>query len=44
MNPNHFLTAAIAHLSENRPEWRRDSAIGKTIVSSGMIDRVDSRA
>jgi phosphoglucomutase len=44
MNPNHFLAAAIAYLSENRPEWRRDSAIGKTIVSSGMIDRVTAKA
>ena len=44
MNPNHFLAAAIAYLSANRPEWRRDSAIGKTIVSSGMIDRVAAKA
>jgi phosphoglucomutase len=44
MNPNHFLAASIAYLSENRPEWRRDSAIGKTIVSSGMIDRVTAKA
>ena len=40
MNPNYFLVAAIAYLSANRPQWRRDSAIGKTVVSSGMIDRV----
>ena len=44
MDPNHFLAAAIAYLSANRPEWRRDSAIGKTIVSSGMIDRVAAKA
>jgi len=44
MNPNHFLAAAIAYLSEHRPEWRRDSAIGKTTVSSGMIDRVVAKA
>jgi phosphoglucomutase len=43
MNPNHFLAASIAYLSENRPEWRKDSAIGKTIVSSGMIDRVTAK-
>lgn len=40
MNPNYFLAAAIAYLSANRPQWQPDSAIGKTIVSSGMIDRV----
>ena len=40
MNPNYFLVAAIAYLCGNRPEWRRGSAIGKTVVSSSMIDRV----
>ena len=40
MNPNHFLVAAISYLCANRPNWRHDSAIGKTVVSSGMIDRV----
>jgi phosphoglucomutase len=40
MNPNHYLAAAIAHLHTRRPHWRGDSAIGKTVVSSGMIDRV----
>ena len=40
MNPNYFLAAAIAYLSANRPQWRHASAIGKTVVSSGMIDRV----
>ena len=40
MNPNYFLAAAISYLCANRPEWRPDSAIGKTVVSSGMIDRV----
>jgi phosphoglucomutase len=40
MNPNHFLAAAISYLFEHRPQWRRDSAVGKTIVSSAMIDRV----
>ena len=33
MNPNHYLAAAIAYLFANRPQWRADSAIGKTIVS-----------
>ncbi|MGA8898072.1 phosphoglucomutase (alpha-D-glucose-1,6-bisphosphate-dependent) [Bradyrhizobium sp.] len=40
MNPNHFLAASIAFLFEHRPQWRKDSAIGKTVVSSAIIDRV----
>ena len=40
MNPNHFLAAAIAYLFENRPQWGSEAAIGKTIVSSSIIDRV----
>jgi phosphoglucomutase len=40
MNPNHYLAAAISYLFENRPQWRSDSAVGKTIVSSAIIDRV----
>jgi phosphoglucomutase len=40
MNPNYYLATAIAYLYENRPGWRGESAIGKTVVSSGMIDRV----
>jgi phosphoglucomutase len=40
MNPNHFLAAAISYLFQNRPQWRSDSAVGKTIVSSAIIDRV----
>jgi phosphoglucomutase len=40
MNPNHFLAASIAYLFGHRPEWSSDSAVGKTIVSSAIIDRV----
>jgi phosphoglucomutase len=40
MNPNYYLAAAISYLAANRPQWRSDSAIGKTVVSSAMIDRV----
>lgn len=40
MNPNAFLAASIAYLFSHRPGWRADSAIGKTAVSSAMIDRV----
>jgi phosphoglucomutase len=43
MNPNHFLVAAISYLCANRAGWRDDSAIGKTVVSSGMIDRVAAK-
>jgi phosphoglucomutase len=40
MNPNHYLAVAIWYLFGNRPGWREDAAIGKTLVSSSMIDRV----
>ncbi len=40
MNPNHFLAVAIGYLFGNRPAWGGDVAIGKTLVSSSMIDRV----
>ncbi len=40
MNPNHFLAVAIRYLLGHRPGWRADAAVGKTLVSSGMIDRV----
>jgi phosphoglucomutase len=38
--PNHYLAVAIQHLFRNRPEWRADAGVGKTVVSSSMIDRV----
>ena len=40
MLPNHYLAVMIDYLFQNRPQWRSDSAVGKTLVSSGMIDRV----
>jgi len=40
LNPNHYLAVAIAYLFRNRPGWRADAAVGKTLVSSSMIDRV----
>jgi phosphoglucomutase len=43
MNPNHYLAAAIAYLFENRPQWTQNSAVGKTIVSSAIIDRVANK-
>ena len=39
MNPNHFLSAAVAYLYRNR-DWRTDVAVGKTLVSTSMLDRV----
>jgi phosphoglucomutase len=40
MNPNHYLAAAISYLFTHRPAWGADVAVGKTLVSSSMIDRV----
>jgi phosphoglucomutase len=40
MNPNHYLSVAIWYLFQNRPNWPSNSAIGKTLVSSSIIDRV----
>jgi len=40
MNPNHYLAVAIRYLLTHRPQWRKDAAVGKTLVSSSMIDRV----
>ncbi|MGY1731423.1 phosphoglucomutase (alpha-D-glucose-1,6-bisphosphate-dependent) [Geodermatophilus sp. SYSU D01045] len=40
MNPNHFLAVAISYLFAHRPEWGGDVAVGKTLVSSSLIDRV----
>lgn len=40
MNPNHYLAVAIEHLFSNRPGWAQDTGVGKTLVSSSMIDRV----
>jgi phosphoglucomutase len=43
MDPNQYLAAAIYHLGKHRPGWRADAAIGKTVVSSSIIDRVAAR-
>jgi phosphoglucomutase len=40
LNPNHYLAVAVWYLVQNRPAWGREAAIGKTVVSSSMIDRV----
>ncbi|MDA8328588.1 MAG: phosphoglucomutase (alpha-D-glucose-1,6-bisphosphate-dependent) [Betaproteobacteria bacterium] len=41
--PNHYLSAAIFYLFQHRPKWNKDAAIGKTVVSSQMIDRVATK-
>ena len=43
MNPNHYLAVAIHYLLTHRPQWKRDAAVGKTLVSSLLIDRVVER-
>lgn len=43
MNPNHYLSVAISYLFAHRPEWGAAAAIGKTAVSSAMIDRVAAK-
>jgi len=43
MNPNHYLAVSIAHLFAHRPGWKSDACIGKTLVSSSLIDRVASK-
>jgi phosphoglucomutase len=43
MNPNHYLAAAIFYLFTHRPGWRHDATIGKTVVSSSIIDRVAAK-
>lgn len=40
MNPNHYLAAAINYLFRHRPQWSNEVKVGKTLVSSAMIDRV----
>lgn len=43
LQPNHYLSAAIFYLFQNRPQWKADVAVGKTLVSSQMIDRVTKK-
>jgi len=43
MNPNHYLAVSIAYLFANRPGWKLDAGIGKTLVSSSLIDRVAAK-
>ena len=41
--PNHYLSVAIHYLCQHRPNWRKEAAVGKTVVSSRMIDRVTAK-
>jgi phosphoglucomutase len=41
--PNHYLSVAIFHLFQHRPKWRKEAAVGKTVVSSQMIDRIAAK-
>jgi phosphoglucomutase len=43
LNPNHYLAVAIAYLFTHRPQWPMTAAVGKTLVSSALIDRVASK-
>jgi len=43
LNPNHYLSVAIDYLFQHRPNWQANAAIGKTVVSSSMIDRIASQ-
>jgi len=43
LQPNHYLSVAVYYLFRHRPEWRPDAAVGKTVVSSSMIDRVAAK-
>ena len=43
LSPNHYLTVAIDYLFQHRPQWSARAAVGKTIVSTGLIDRVTKR-
>ncbi len=43
MPPNHYLSVAISYLFQHRPKWHKDAAVGKTVVSSQMIDRVTAK-
>ena len=41
--PNHYLSVAVFYLFQHRPKWRKEAAVGKTVVSSQMIDRVTAK-
>jgi phosphoglucomutase len=44
LNPNHYLSVAVYYLLHNRPDWKETSAIGKTVVSTQLIDRITKKS
>jgi len=40
MNPNHYLSVAVAYLLQHRPKWNEDAAVGKTIVTTQLIEHI----
>jgi phosphoglucomutase len=44
LNPNHYLSVAVSYLLQNRPGWQKTTAIGKTVVSTQLIDRITQKA
>ncbi len=43
LNPNHYLSVAIFYLLQNRPQWAKTSAVGKTVVTTQLIDRIAAK-
>ena len=43
LNPNHYLSVAVSYLLQNRPDWDKKSAVGKTIVTTQLIDRITAK-
>ena len=43
LNPNHYLSVAVSYLLQNRPDWDKKSAVGKTVVTTQLIDRVAAK-
>ncbi len=43
LNPNHYLSVAIFYLLQNRPQWKKTSAVGKTVVTTQLIDRIAAK-
>ncbi len=43
LNPNHYLSVAVSYLLQNRPEWNKKAAVGKTVVTTQLIDRIAAK-
>ncbi len=44
MNPNHYLSVAVSYLLQHRPLWKNDSSVGKTVVTTQLIDRITAKS